>query len=120
MLCTLVPNGILFSGSAFPVFIEILKSEQTVSPTTKFSGWRIYLFSPSEYVNREILQLRFGSYSMLETLADIFNLSLLKSIRRYKRLCPPPLCLLVINFDSCYPKNTVHEIIISYSIRNTT
>src|SRR2546425_7650394 len=33
---------------------------------------------------------RFGSYSIVETVAGMSRLSRLKSMRRYIRLCPPP------------------------------
>src|ERR671910_134578 len=33
---------------------------------------------------------RFGSYSMVDTLPGMFVLSRLKSMMRYRRLCPPP------------------------------
>lgn len=39
---------------------------------------------------------RFGSYSIENTLAAIFNLFLLKSMMRYLLLCPPPLNRVVI------------------------
>src|SRR5437016_4717607 len=35
---------------------------------------------------------RFGSYSIPATRAGMPNLSRLKSITRYNRLCPPPRC----------------------------
>src|ERR1041385_9150308 len=38
---------------------------------------------------------RFGSYSMLTTLAGMPSLARSKSIRRYWRLCPPPRWRLV-------------------------
>src|SRR5690554_6862820 len=39
---------------------------------------------------------RFGSYSIDATLAGTPSLFRLKSIMRYFRLCPPPLCLMVM------------------------
>src|SRR5204863_6772388 len=40
--------------------------------------------------------VRFGSYSMLATLAGMANLSRRKSMRRYCRLCPPLMYRLVM------------------------
>src|SRR5436190_1587260 len=40
--------------------------------------------------------VRFGSYSMLATLAGMPNLSRRKSMRRYCRLCPPLIYRLVM------------------------
>src|SRR5665648_67888 len=39
---------------------------------------------------------RFGSYSIVATLAGISSLFRLKSILRYWRLCPPPWCRVVM------------------------
>src|SRR5881397_517766 len=39
-----------------------------------------------------MLAERFGSYSIAATRAGIPTLSRLKSITRYRRLCPPPRC----------------------------
>ena len=52
----------------------------------------MYRFSPSAYTMRAMRALRFGSYSISETLPGIPNLLRLKSIFRYWRLCPPPRC----------------------------
>src|SRR5438094_1077862 len=40
--------------------------------------------------------VRFGSYSTVATLAGMPNFSRRKSIRRYRRLCPPPCHRLVM------------------------
>src|SRR5438552_15171578 len=40
--------------------------------------------------------VRFGSYSTAATLAGMPNFSRRKSIRRYRRLCPPPCQRLVM------------------------
>src|SRR6185312_2557188 len=40
--------------------------------------------------------VRFGSYSIAATRAGMANLSRRKSMRRYCRLCPPPIYRLVM------------------------
>jgi large subunit ribosomal protein L2 len=50
----------------------------------------------SAYITLIVYAERLGSYSIVSTLPKTSNLSLLKSIIRYLRRCPPPLCLHVI------------------------
>src|SRR5258708_2251607 len=90
MLCTVVPSGISESGTAFPVRLSEPGPEMTRSPWCSPFGCRMYRFSPSAYTIRAMRALRFGSYSISETLPGIPNLFRLKSILRYCRLCPPP------------------------------
>src|SRR3954469_16120462 len=92
MLCTVVPSGISDSGSALPVRVSDPGPEITVSPWLSPLACRMYRFSPSAYTMRAIRALRLGSYSTSATRPGIPNLSRLKSIRRYWRLCPPPRC----------------------------
>ena len=40
-LCILVPKGIWNKGRALPIFIGAVKSDNTVSPVTKFLGCNI-------------------------------------------------------------------------------
>src|SRR6266571_8256928 len=69
--------------------------DTTASPTASPLGASMYRFSPSAYVTRAIRAVRLGSYSMADTFPGTPNLSRRKSMRRNRRLWPPPWCRVV-------------------------
>jgi len=72
-------------------------------PTFKPFGAIIYLFSPSAYLIKAILDDLFGSYSIEATVPSTLSLSLLKSMIRYFLFAPPPRCLTVIRPELLRP-----------------
>ncbi len=77
-----MPSGTFLSGRQLPGRMSTFSPASTVSPTFKPTGCRMYRFSPSAYVTSAMRAVRFGSYSIVETLPGMLSLSRLKSMMR--------------------------------------
>src|SRR3989344_1221325 len=86
-----IKPGIRRNGMQFPGLISTSLSMVliTLSPGFRSSGARIYDLTLSGYWIKAMRAVRFGSYSIAKTVHSWSMRSLLKSMRRYIRLCPP-------------------------------
>mmetsp|Transcript_16812 Transcript_16812/g.54993 ORF Transcript_16812/g.54993 Transcript_16812/m.54993 type:complete len:238 (-) Transcript_16812:268-981(-) len=101
MLWSVVPTGMFCSGRAFPTRIGASGPAWTVSPGAKPLGAKMYACSgsldpsASSYLTSAMRAVRFGSYSNRSTRPRAVERRL-KSIMRYNRFVPPPLCRTVM------------------------
>lgn len=99
-LNTFTHSGISFNCFLFPGAMIALSPQITVSPTLMFFQANTYLFSPSAKLSNAILEVLYGSYSILAIFAGILSLSYpLKSINLYNLLCHPP-----IDLETAFPE----------------
>src|SRR3954464_656658 len=84
-------------GNALPTRMSASAPLTTFCPTFNPSGCRMYRFSPSAYASSAMRDERFGSYSIVVTVAGIPLLSRLKSMMRSLRLWPPPINRIVVS-----------------------